>query len=152
MFSGWASIEITEMAGSGWTEWAKSLKMIKRFDLVSWTGLLIERLFNVFLFFLQSSEPGQSQARWFLSPCWTRQRTFRYPAFNFDRPGIAQVLRRGHNFGLLWFWTCRELLAVSKVPWLTILYPDHKAGASKYYLWKKWFWLKERGSAKTFLM
>ena len=35
---------------------------------------------------------------------------------------IVQVLPRGHNIGLLWFWTCGELLAVSRAPRLT----EHK--------------------------
>ena len=55
---------------------------------------------------------------------------------------IAQVLGRGRELSLLWFRTCGELLAVSRVPWLTILYPEHKTGVSKFYLLKRAFWLE----------
>ena len=47
---------------------------------------------------------------------------------------IAQVLGRGHKINLLWFWTCGELLAVSRVPCLTIPYPEHITCVSKLNL------------------
>ena len=50
---------------------------------------------------------------------------------------IAQVLGRGNSVGFLRFWTCGELLAVSRVPWLTILYPEHNPGVSKFYPWEE---------------
>ena len=53
---------------------------------------------------------------------------------------IAQVLGRGHRIGLLLFWICGELLAMSRVPSLTILYPKPRTdGLLKFYLWEKIF-------------